>query len=204
MDPQPAAPAPPPPAAPPASPPPQNSRSREAETPSDHTTASPLPPEWQISAAPELRFFENNWLWGARALGHYGGWSAGVDLLRSNVSVQAGSVTTLLVHGSFAYSFELLRDSQRARFAVGPRLGFGRAFLTAEAAGSALAYDAQDVYFDAALGARYSLRLAPAFGLGLAAELGYARGPIGYADDAAVASTAGAFAALLLDASVRF
>lgn len=195
----------PPPAPKPAAPPPpRNAQPQEAEVPNDRPTTSAKPVDWRLSIAPELRFFDTSWLWGARALVHYGAWSAGVDLLRAHVSVQAGSVTTLLVHGNLAYSFELLRGSQRSGFAVGPRFGLGRAFLTAQAASTALAYDAQDVYFDAAFGARYSRRLAPSFQLGLAAELGYARGPIGYADDVEVASTAGAFAAVLVDGSVRF
>ena len=66
---------------------------------------------------PELRFFDTSWLGGARALVQYGAWSAGVDLLRSRVSVPAGAVTTLLVHGTFAYSFQLLRPSRRSAFA---------------------------------------------------------------------------------------
>lgn len=195
----------PPPAPKPAAPPPpRKAQSQQAEVPNDRPTTSALPVEWRLSVAPELRFFDTNWLWGARALVHYGAWSAGVDLLRAHVSVPAGSVTTLVLHGNLAYSFELLRGSQRSAFAVGPRLGFGRAFLTAQAASTAVAYDAEDVYFDAAFGARYSLLLSPAFRLGLAAELGYARGPIGYADDVEVASTSGAFAGLFVDGSVRF
>ncbi|HEX2874089.1 MAG TPA: hypothetical protein VHP33_22695 [Polyangiaceae bacterium] len=194
----------PPPAPKPAAPsPPRNSPPHEAEVPHDRPTTRALPVEWRLSIAPELRFFDTSWLWGARALVHYGAWSAGVDLLRAHVSVPAGSVTTLVVHGNLAYSFELLRG-QSSAFAVGPRLGFGRAFLTAQAASNAVAYDAQDVYFDAAFGARYSRSLSRAFRLGLAAELGYARGPIGYADDVEVANTSGAFAALFADASVRF
>jgi hypothetical protein len=194
----------PPPPKPAAPPSPRNAQPQEAKVTSDRPTTSAQPVEWRLSIAPELRFFDTSWLWGARALVHYGAWSAGVDLLRAHVSVQAGSVTTLLVHGNLAYSFELLRDSQRSGFAVGPRFGLGRAFLTAQAASTALAYDAQDVYFDAAFGARYSLRLSPALQLGLAAELGYARGPIGYADDVEVTSTGGAFAAVFVDGSVRF
>lgn len=201
----PAASATPPPAPKPAAPaPPNNSQRRETEDAKDLEVATSLPTEWGVSLAPQLRFFDASWLWGARALVHYGAWSAGVDLLRSQVSVKAGSVTTLLVHGTFAYSFELLPRSQRSAFTIGPRLGFGRAFLTAQAAPSALAYDAQDVYFDAALGAHYAFRISPAFRLGLAAELGYARGPIGYADDVVVTSTAGSFAAVLVEAGVRF
>jgi hypothetical protein len=75
--------------------------------------------------------------------------------------------------------------------------------MAAEATTSARAYDAQDVYLDAAFAARYSLHLSPVFRLGVGGELGYASGPVGYADDLEVASTSGTFAALFIDASVR-
>ena len=175
-----------------------------AENPTDREHPSPLPPRWRLSLAPELRFFGTTWLWGGRALAHYGAWSAGIDVLRAQESVQAGSVSTLLVHGSVAYSFVLLGGSERSAFEAGPRLGVGRAFMAARATASARAYDAQDLYFDAAFGARYSLRLSPVFRFGVGGELGYARGPVGYADDIEVASTSGAFAALFVDASVGF
>jgi hypothetical protein len=164
---------------------------------------SPVPAEWRLSVAPELRFFDTTWLWGGRALAHYGPWSAGLDLLRAQESVQAGRVSTLVVHGNFAYSFVLMGGIERSSFEAGPRFGVGRAFMAAEAGTSARAYDAQDVYLDAAFGARYLLRLSPVFRIGIGGELGYARGPIGYADDREVASTSGSFASLLVDASMR-
>lgn len=155
---------------------------------------------WSLSLAPELRFFDTTWLYGGRALVHYGAWSAGLDLLRAQESVAAGSVTTLVLHGSAAYSFVLSGAPERGQLEAGPRLGLGRTFMTATPTATARGNDAADVYFDAALGARYSLRVSPLLRLGLGAELGYARGPIGYADDLAVASTAGSFASVLLDA----
>ena len=185
-------------------PPPRRAiQANSAENQTDRPRTSSLPARWRLSVAPELRFFGTTWLWGGRTLAHYDAWSVGVDLLRARQSVHAGSVTTLVVHGSFGYSF-VLAGGERARFEAGPRLGVGRAFMAAEATTSASAYDAQDVYFDAAFGARYSLRLSPLFRLGVSGELGYARGPVGYADDLEVASTSGMFAGLFVDASVRF
>jgi hypothetical protein len=173
-----------------------------AEKRSDRQPTSPLSAPWRLSLAPQLRFFDTTWLWGGRALAHHGAWSAGIDVLRAQESVQAGSVTTLLVHGTFAYSFAVMGGGEQSALEAGPRLGIGRAFMAAQATASALAYDAEDVYVDAAFTVRYSRRLSPVFRFGLGGELGYAGGPVGYADDLELASTSGAFAALLIDASV--
>lgn len=184
-------------------PPRPNSQSAEVKDSGARQHTNRLPAAWRLSLAPALRIFDTTWLWGGRALVYYGGWSAGVDLLRAHAKVQAGSVTTLVVHGTFAYAFELLEQGQRSALEAGPRLGLGRAFMTAEAAASARAYDAQDVYCDAAFGVRYSLRFSPVFRVGVGAELGYAAGPVGYADDLEVANTSGTFAALLIDVSAK-
>jgi hypothetical protein len=159
---------------------------------------------WSLSVAPELRFFDTNWLWGGRAMAHYRVWSAGLDALRAEQNVPPGRVTTLLLHGSLAYSAVVSGRLEASRLEAGLRLGFGRTFMTAEASSAAAAaHDAQDVYLDAAFTARYSLQALPGLRFGLGAELGYARGPIGYADDVEVARTAGAFASVLLDVSVH-
>lgn len=176
---------------------------KTAENQPDRQPTGPAPAEWRLSIAPELRFFNTTWFWGGRALAHYGPWSAGVDVLRAQESVPAGRVTTLVVHGALAYSFVLMGGVERPSLEAGLRVGLGRAFMAAEASMSARAYDARDVYLDAAFGARYSLRLSPVFRIGIGGELGYARGPIGYADDREVASTSGSFASLLVDASMR-
>jgi hypothetical protein len=157
---------------------------------------------WSLSLAPELRFFDATWLWGGRALAHYGAWSAGLDVLRAEENVLPGRVTTLLLHGSLAYS-PVISELEWSRLEAGLRSGFGRTFMTAEASAAAAAHDAQDLYLDAALTARYSLQASPALRFGLGVELGYARGPIGYADDVEVARTAGAFASVLLDVAVH-
>ena len=106
-------------------------------------------------------------------------------------------------HASFAYHFRLLGEPEGSLLEAGPRLGAGRTFMNAEANTTARAANARDVYLDAAFGARYAFKLSSRFRLGLDAELGYARGPIGYADNLEIARTAGGFASLLVDAAVR-
>jgi hypothetical protein len=170
--------------------------------PDDRRAAPALDRDWQLALAPELRFFQNTTLWGGRALGQYRAWCAGLDFLSARQSATAGMVTTYLAHVSLAYHFALLRADTSA-LEAGPRLGAGRTFMNARASGTARAADAQDLYLDAAFGARYALRLSSAFRLGIGAELGYARGPIGYADDLPLARTSGAFASLLLDGALR-
>jgi hypothetical protein len=158
---------------------------------------------WSLSLAPELRFFDTTWLWGGRVLARHGAWSAGLDVLRAEENVPPGRVTTLLLHGSLAYSPVLSAELDWSRLEAGLRSGFGRTFMTAEASSTAVANDAQDLYLDAALTARYSLHASPVLRFGLGAELGYAGGPIGYADDVEVARTAGGFASVLLDVTVH-
>lgn len=158
---------------------------------------------WQLSLAPELRFFQTSSFWGARALGYYGAWSAGLDFLNAQQAALPGTVSTLLVHASCAYGFRVLGDPAGSLLEAGPRLGAGRTFMNAEANATGHASSAQDVYLDAAFAARYSFRLSAAFRVGLAAELGYARGPIGYADNLEVARTAGGFASLMVDGALR-
>lgn len=184
-------------------PPHHDAQPSDGEGRTDRPHENPLAAQWRVSLAPELRFFGTTWLWGGRALAHYGAWSAGVDALRGQTSVQAGRVRTLVVHGSVGYSLVSIAGGERAAFEAGPRLGVGRAFMAAEANASAQAYDAEDVYFDAAFGARYSRRLSSVLRLGLGSELGYARGPIGYADDLPIARASGMFAALFIEASMR-
>jgi hypothetical protein len=180
---------------------PANAGPRPLSAPSEDRQRAKPTATWSISLAPELRFFDTTWLYGGRGLVRYGAWSTGLDVLRAEESVSAGSVTTLLLHGSVAYSFVLSGGLERPQLEASPRLGLGRTIMTAVPTATARGNDAADVYFDGALGARYSLRVSPLFRLGLGAELGYARGPIGYADDLALASTAGSFASVLIDAS---
>jgi hypothetical protein len=187
-----------------------------ALTPAPKPSATPTAPQvpdrsrtkrasgpWSLSLAPELRVFDTNWLWGGRVLAHYGAWSAGLDALRAQQDVPPGRVTTLLLHGSLAYSPVVSGKLEASRLEAGLRLGFGRTFMTAEASSGVAAHDAQDVYLDAALTSRYSLQVSPVLRFGLGAELGYAHGPVGYADDVEVARTAGAFASVLLDVAVQ-
>jgi hypothetical protein len=171
----------------------------------DRTPQSPRKARaiWQLTLAPELRFFQTSSLWGARALGHYGAWSAGLDLLNAQQSAPTGSVSTFVVHASCAYGFRLLGEAAGSLLEAGPRLGAGRTFMIARANATGHAASAQDVYLDIAFGARYSFKLSSAFRIGLGTELGYASGPIGYADNLEIARTAGGFASVMLDGGVQ-
>jgi hypothetical protein len=164
---------------------------------------SPARVGWGLSLAPELRFFQTTSLWGARALVHYGAWNAGGDFLNARQSASPGTVATFVVHVSCAYRLALLGSPEGSLFEAAPRLGAGRTFMNAEANATGHAASAQNVYLDAAFGARYSFKLSSALRLGLGAELGYARGAIGYADNLEIARTAGPFASLLLDGAAR-
>ncbi len=185
------------PKAPPAARPEPESPQKDRQSPSKARAI------WQLTLAPELRFFQTTSLWGARALGHYGAWSAGIDLLSARQSALPGTVSTFVVHASCAYGFRLLGEPAGSLLEAGPRLGAGRTFMNAQANAIGRAASAQDVYLDAAFGAHYSFKLSAAFRLGLGAELGYARGPIGYADNLEIARTAGGFASLMVDGAVQ-
>jgi len=150
-----------------------------------------------------MRFFQTTSLWGARALVHYRTWSAGVHFLNARRSAAPGTASTVVLHTSCAYRFRLLGEPGGSLLEAGPRLGLGRTFMNAQANPNARAANAQDVYVDAAFGAHYAFKLSASFRLGLGAEVGYARGPIGYADNLEIARTAGGFASLMVDGAVR-
>jgi hypothetical protein len=157
---------------------------------------------WQLSLAPELRFFQTTTLWGGQAAVRRGRWAAGLHLLTAQRSVLAGSVTTVTPHASVAYFLPLFGRSEGALFEAGPRLGAGRTFMTAEASAVGKASNAEDVYLDAAAQASYSLRFMSVWRAVLGAELGYAHGPIGYADDLVIARTSGPFASVWLEGAL--
>lgn len=159
-------------------------------------------PRWRVGFAPVLRLFEGTPLWGAQVQLSRARIRYGAGLLMARKEAPAGSVWTRLVHASVGYALPLLGEAQRATLESGPRLGLGYTFLSAEGRGRVLAYDARDWYLDAAWTARYEAALSGSLRLGLGAELGYGRGPIGYADDVPLAQTSGVFASLLLDGSL--
>ena len=178
-------------------------RAEPASLQKDQQSPSKAHAIWQLTLAPELRFFQTTSLWGARALVHYRAWSAGIDFLSARQSALPGTVSTLVAHASCAYGFRLLGEPEGSLLEAGPRLGAGRTFMNAQANAIGRATSAQDVYLDAAFGAHYSFKLSAALRLGLGAELGYARGPIGYADNLEIARTAGGFASLMVDGAVQ-
>jgi hypothetical protein len=167
-----------------------------------HRSRADTSSRWQLSLAPELRAFETTTLWGAHAALRRGRWSAGLHLLTGQSRVEAGKVAILTPHASASYSLPLFGTPEDALLEAGPRLGAGRTFMTAEASAVGRANSAADVYLDAALLASYSLRLSPAWRGSLGAELGYARGPIGYGDDIVIARTSGLFASIWLEGAL--
>jgi len=86
-------------------------------------------------------------------------------------------VSTWLAQVSAAYAFPLLGESRRSLVETGPRLGLGYTFMSSRAVADATANDARDWYADLAWTVRCSTRVSRSAELGLAAELGYGRGP---------------------------
>jgi hypothetical protein len=190
----------------------------EKAAPSEDSTTAPAPDEardrrpeppaketrrWQVGLSPELRSFRTTTLLGGRAFIRYSRWSLGLDVLTANDAVPAGSVRTVTPHASVAYALPLWRLPGTALLEAGPRLGAGRTFMDVTAGDQARAGNAEDVYLDAAILARFALDWASSWRVGLAGELGYARGPIGYADDRVLARTSGLFASLLGEVAWR-
>jgi hypothetical protein len=101
------------------------------------------------------------------------------------------------------YDARLWGSPEGALLEAGPRVGAGVAVLRAEPDAMARGADALDAYFDVAVTARVSFKLGQSLRSGLGGEIGYARGPIGYADGVEVARTAGPFASLLVDATLE-
>jgi hypothetical protein len=158
---------------------------------------------WQAGLAPQLRVFSGTWLWGGRARFHHEPWTVSADLLVARSRATAGQVATWVMQVDGGYDARLWGSTEGWLLEAGPRVGVGIAILHAEPDGMARAADALDAYFDAAVTARISFKLGQAVRSGLGAEVGYARGPVGYADGAEVARTAGPFASLLVDATLE-
>jgi hypothetical protein len=190
----------PPPAAAPAAP----AAPASALSPASAAANPSLPIEaaWRLALVPELRFFSHTSLWGARAQLERARFRYTVGLLASLRQAPAGSVWTRLAQVSAAYAFPLSGEARRSLIETGPRLGLGYAFMSARAAADATATDARDWYADVAWALRYSTTVSRSVRLGLGAELGYGRGPIGYAGNVVIAQTSGPFASLLLEGSL--
>jgi hypothetical protein len=172
-----------------------------APTEADTSRSSPRT-VWRLGFAPRLRFFDGTSLWGAEAQLSRARWRYGAGLLMARGATSSGVVWTRHLQASAAYAFPLLNNAAGAALGTGPRVGVGYTFMSAHADATATAYDARDWYVDAAWTAHYSAPLSGAFQLGLGAELGYARGPIGYGDGLVIARTSGLFAAVALDGSL--
>lgn len=158
---------------------------------------------WQPGLAPQLRLFSGSLLRGGRARLHHEPWTLSADLLAASARAAAGRVTTWLVQLDAGHEAPVWGSREGLLLEAGPRVGAGIAFLHAVPDGMARAADALDVYFDAAMTARISFKLGRNVRSGVGAEVGYARGPVGYADGVEVARTAGPFASLLVDATLE-
>ena len=182
-------------------------------TPSD--TSSPVstraakkhaPPDdrgVRLGVAPELRFFADTTLWGMSARLQRAQWRYGAGLLMAPEQAPIGTVWTRLVQANAAYAFPLLGEVRSLLVESGPRVGLGYAIMSVRPAAGARGYGARDWYADVAWTLRFTQGFSRAFQLGLGAELGYARGPIGYADNFVIAQTSGPFASLSLEVSLR-
>lgn len=155
----------------------------------------------RLGIAPELRVFEGSPLWGARVAAEQWPWTASLDGLATEASVPAGEVTSVMAQLNLARLTRLLGNPDSMTFEAGPRVGVGIGAFLVDAGPNARGADALDIYLDAAITTRWLLLGARRFRAGLAAEIGYARGPAGYADGREVTRMFGPFVSLLLDAS---
>lgn len=155
----------------------------------------------RLGIAPELRLFGASPLWGARLAAEQWPWTVSLDGLASQASAPAGNVISVVAQLNLARLTRLLGDPNSMAFEAGPRVGVGIGAFLVDAGPSARGADALDIYLDAALTTRWLLLGARRLRAGLAAEIGYARGPVGYADEREVARMYGPFVSLLVDAS---
>ena len=158
---------------------------------------------YRLGLAPELRFYAHTTLWGMSTRLQRANWSCGAGLLMAAEHAPIGAVWTRLAQANAAYAFPLLGEVQASLIETGPRLGLGYAIMSARPAAGARGYDARDWYVDLAWTLRFTKAFSRALRLSLGAELGYARGPIGYADNVIIAQTSGPFASLALEVSLR-
>lgn len=175
---------------------------REDESDLESAPLREISPIWRLGLAPRVRFFDGTSLWGAEAHLARARWRYGAGLLMARQEAAIGTVWTRLLHTSAGYGYPLWGHSGGSVLETGPRLGLGYTWMSAQPTSGAIAFDARDWYLDLAWSARYSAVVSGTFRLGLGAELGYGRGPIGYADDVVIARASGPFASLALDGSL--
>jgi len=173
---------------------------------SARTAKKHAPPDdraFRLGVAPELRFFADTTLWGMSARLQRAHWRYGAGLLMAPEHAPIGTVWTRLAQANVAYAFPLLGEVRSGLVETGPRLGLGYAIMSVQPVAGARGYGARDWYADLAWTVRFTQGFSRAFQLGLGAELGYARGPIGYADNFVIAQTSGRFASLSLEVLLR-
>jgi hypothetical protein len=164
--------------------------------------SKPARASWWLGLAPHFRLFRVTTLGGAQALLSRGRLRYAAGLLMARSETSSGSVWTRLAHVSAAYAFPLWGEPKGSVVESGPRLGFGYGFMSARANDGVSAHDARDWYADGAWMARYQASSFASTRLGIGLELGYGLGPVGYADDSAIARLSGPFVSLTADCSL--
>jgi hypothetical protein len=200
-----APPVPPPPAAPPPEPaprPPAPTPAPQERFFDDRPRSLSAASRWRLGLAPVLRVFDGTSLGGLHVRVSRGRWSFAAGGLFARSQVRSGVVWTALAEASVGYGIPLLASASGATLETGPRVGVGYTWMNTQVAPGAVGHDARDFYLDSAWGARYSAPISSALQLGFGAELGYARGPIGYAEGLVLTRTSGPFASLSFDGSL--
>jgi hypothetical protein len=164
--------------------------------------SKPASTSWWLGLAPHFRLFRVTTLGGAQALLSRGRLRYAAGLLMARSETSSGSVWTRLAHVSAAYAFPLWGEPEGSVLESGPRLGVGYGFMSARANDGVSAHDARDWYADGAWMARYRASSFASTRLGIGLEVGYGLGPVGYADDSAIARLSGPFVSLTADCSL--
>lgn len=126
----------------------------------------------------------------------------GASLLRGQVSVKQGTITSMLGNLTVGYRVAEVING-RWTLAVSPRLGAGSVVATSSAVPGVSDGSASDVYGDVAARVMVGTGLWKYFHLTLLSEAGYARGMIPTADGEPAAEYAGVFLGVALLGSFR-
>jgi hypothetical protein len=139
-----------------------------------------------------LRFLDaGDLVWGGQALGEYGRWSLGAQLLTGSTSTPRGDIALRVLTGSLGFT-ALELSSEPLEFRSGVRLAVGRASADGTPLGSGVK-GAQGAapYLGAMLSAGSRWWFSKAWSCTLEAEGGYASGLVATVDGRAAASLAG-------------
>lgn len=156
----------------------------------------------ELGLSPEARLFQRgSTVAGARLHVDAGQLGLGLSVLGSEIGVSSGTVSALIVHASGALRWLRTPDSETLALSAGPRVGVGLVRVSGVPGLGARGTSVQEAYLDAAGYGMLELRPGGGLRLGLALELGYARGMIALADDDIAGVFGGPFVGGLLDLS---